>query len=57
MTIGEMSSDLEVITEPPQINLTFAWKIFMDGAKNSQGVKAGAVLKSLKGAILNIVLD
>ena len=49
-TDGEMSGILEV-TEPPQIDPTTAWRMFINGAKNSLGVGARIVLKSLEGTI------
>lgn len=41
----------KVISELPQIDPTTAWKIFVDGVKNSLGAGAGIVLKSPDRAI------
>ncbi|GFZ07043.1 hypothetical protein Acr_18g0012130 [Actinidia rufa] len=49
--VGEMTEGLEVILELPQINPTVAWKMFVNGSRNSLGEGAGVVLKSLEGAI------
>ena len=48
-----MSDVLEVIAEPPQIDPTSAWRMFVDEARNSLGVGVGVgvFLKSPKGAI------
>ncbi|GFS42838.1 hypothetical protein Acr_00g0081980 [Actinidia rufa] len=42
---------VEVIVEPPQVDLPLAWQMHVDGARNSQGAGTGVVLKSLEGAI------
>ena len=45
----------EVIPKPPQVDLDLMWKMFVDEARNSLGVRVGAgvgmVLISLEGAI------
>ena len=46
--IGEITKVPKVNVEPPQIDLTSAWKVFIDGAKNRIGARAGVVLKSLE---------
>ncbi|XP_057506540.1 uncharacterized protein LOC130789741 [Actinidia eriantha] len=38
------------IIEPPQTDPTLVWEMYVDGAKNSQGTRAGVVLKSPEGA-------
>ena len=45
----------EVILEPPQIDLTSAQRIFIDGAKIRLG--AGVVLKSQREQCLNTASD
>ncbi|GFY95398.1 hypothetical protein Acr_10g0007830 [Actinidia rufa] len=47
----EITKVPEVNIEPPQIDLSLAWKIFIDEAKNSLEAKAGVDLKSPEGAI------
>ena len=37
--------DPKVLQEPPQINQSKAWKMYMDGAKNNLRASAGVVLK------------
>ena len=49
--VGEAPEVPKVIAEPPQIDPTLAWKMFVDGAINSLGARAGVVLKIPKGAI------
>ena len=56
MAVSEATGGLEVI-EPPQIDLTLTWKMFVDGAKNSQGAGGGIVLKSPEGVISNSALE
>ncbi|GFZ15738.1 hypothetical protein Acr_25g0001470 [Actinidia rufa] len=46
-----LSKGAEVIIEPPQVDLSLAWQMHIDGARNSQGAGAGVVLKSPEGAI------
>ncbi|GFZ14587.1 hypothetical protein Acr_24g0007770 [Actinidia rufa] len=53
---GEISKVLEVVVEPPQIDLTSAWEIFVDRAKNSLGMWAGSANK-LKVPELHIFSD
>ena len=48
--VGKITGVPKVNSEPPQIDLSLAWKMFADGVKNSLGVGAGMVLKSPEGA-------
>ena len=48
----EITKVPKVIVKLSQVDLTSAWKMFVDGAKNNQGAGAG-VLKSSEGAIFN----
>ena len=45
----EINKVPEIHKEPPQIEHSIAWKMYVDGAKNSLG--AGVILKNPKGAI------
>ncbi|GFZ08917.1 hypothetical protein Acr_20g0007250 [Actinidia rufa] len=51
--IGKTFGGPKVVLEPPQIDPTATWKIFVDGVRNSLGARARArvVLKSLEGTI------
>ncbi|GFZ09161.1 hypothetical protein Acr_20g0009690 [Actinidia rufa] len=50
---GEITRGPEVDIEPPQNDLTSAWKMFIDRAKNSLRAGVGVVLKSPKGQFLS----
>ncbi|XP_057488501.1 uncharacterized protein LOC130774471 [Actinidia eriantha] len=41
----------EVTLEPPQVEPSEAWQMYVDGARNRQGAGAGVVLKSPEGAV------
>ena len=51
-TIVEKITEVpEVSREQPQVDLTLAWNMFVDGEKNRLGTGAGVVLKSLERTI------
>ncbi|GFY87564.1 hypothetical protein Acr_05g0012030 [Actinidia rufa] len=41
----------EVTLEPPQVEPTVAWQMYVDRARNCQGAGTGVVLKSPEGAV------
>ena len=41
----------EVIIEPPRVDPSVAWQMYVDGARNNRGAGAGVVLKSPEGAV------
>ena len=47
----EISKVPEIVVEPPQIDLTSSWKMFIDRAKNSLRAMAGVILKTFEGEI------
>ena len=47
----EITKVQKVVKEPPQVDPSTTWKIFVEGAKNSLGAGIGVVLKSSEGAI------
>ena len=51
ITVDETTKGPKVIAEPTQVDPTSAWKIFVDGDKNSLEAGAGITLESPKGAI------
>ena len=50
----EITGVLEVNIEPPQIYLSSAWKMFIDGAKNSLEAGVGVVLKVPEGQFFSV---
>ena len=51
MATGKTIKVFEVIAESSQINPSLAWRMLVDGARNSLSAGAGVVLKSPEGAI------
>ena len=51
LAVKDIVKGPKVLKEPPQINLSKAWKMYINGAKSNLGVGEGVVLESPKGAI------